>query len=165
MKHWILLIGIALVLSGCQTGTTGYRSPDGLPYPGVADPRAPRATILPHIVPTPLPTKGTVTGYLFRADTGSPISGISLYFANLLPLTPGPEFFVTLDPVNSPHIPVAADGWFIMTNIAPGKYALVLWTPQRASYVLDPNAPEKMLTVEIQAGQTLDLGEMTVTLP
>lgn len=167
MKVLFICIGIAIVLSGCESGSpgAGYPGEARLPYPDDAGLRVQKTPSLPSIVPTPLPTKGTIVGRLYNSATGKPVSGIWLYFANLLPLTPGPEFFIALDPVNSPHVPIPEDGRFIMANIAPGRYALVLWTPQRASYVLDPNDPEKMLTVDISADRVMYLGELTATFP
>lgn len=165
MRNMLICIGVVILLSGCGPTSSSYPSNAGLPYPGSAGSRVSAGTSPSIVVPTPVPTKATLTGRIYNSITGQPIVGIMLYLATLLPLTPGPDFFLNLDPANSPHILLPEDGGFVIANVVPGKYALVLWTPRRASHIPDLNDPNQALIVELIAGQITDLGNVAATPP
>lgn len=124
-----------------------------------------QSTPLPSIVPTPIASKGTVVGTLISTISDKPLTGLTLYFGTLLPLTPGPDYLISMDLANSPKTIIREGGRFIAENISPGNYVLLIWTPHESRYILDPNKPDKELIVEVIAGQIVDLGEVYASPP
>jgi len=170
MRNMLICIGVVILLSGCGPTSSSYpiysAETGSIATKDFGRGQRVSAGTSPSIVvPTPVPTKATLTGRIYNSITGQPIVGIMLYLATLLPLTPGPDFFLNLDPANSPHILLPEDGGFVIANVVPGKYALVLWTPRRASHIPDLNDPNQALIVELIAGQITDLGNVAATPP
>lgn len=119
----------------------------------------------PSIIPTPIASKGTVVGTLVSTIPGKSLTGLSLYFGTLLPLTPGPDHLISMDLVNSPNTFIRDDGRFIAENIPPGEYVLILWTPHESRYIFDPNKSDEELIVEVVGGQIVDLGKISASPP
>lgn len=146
-----IVMVMSLLITGCGPNSSSS-SEQGLP--GQAAPLA-------GDISTPGASVGTVTGRL-TGNTPGALTGLALYFGTILPLTPGPDYLINLDLVNSPKTSVREDGSFLMENITPGKYVLVLWTPHTSHYVPDPNNPEHELIVEVIGGKIVDLGALSV---
>ena len=162
IKLLIPSLFLAISVIGCSSGSM----PPGNPYPDDRPRSAPSSiSSFPSVVPTPLETKGTIIGQLKGRIPGTSPEGLVLYLGTLLPLTPGPDYLINLDPKNAPSTQLHADGRFIISNVAPGQYALILWTPRDSPFVPDPNNPEKELIVNIEPGKIIDIGTQTVSLP
>jgi hypothetical protein len=159
---------LAISVIGCNSGSmpqTGNPYPIN-PYP-IDKPVSTPPSILsfPSVIPTPFETKGTIVGQLKGKIPGTSPEGLVLYLGTLLPLTPGPDYLINLDTKNAPSTQLHADGKFIFSNIAPGQYVLILWTPRDSLFVADPNDPVRELIVSIEPGKITNIGDQTISLP
>ena len=160
MKALITCLIFAIGLLGCSpmsSSDTGG-NPNNQEYPSQGSP-------FPSIISTPIASKGTVIGTLVSAIPEKSIAGLALYFGTVLPLTPGPDHLVTMNPVDSSKAIIRDDGSFVAENIIPGEYVLILWTPHDSRYVPDPNNPEQDFIVEVVAGQIINIGTLQVPPP
>jgi hypothetical protein len=162
----IKLLAPCLFLAICVMGCNSGRMPQpGNPYPSNNPVSAPPSvSSFPSVIPTPLETKGTIIGQLKNNIPSTSLEGLSLYLGTLLPLSPGPDYLINLDLKNAPSTQIREDGKFIFSNVTPGQYALVLWTPRDSPFVQDPNNPEKELIVNVEPGKIIDIGTQTVSL-
>ena len=87
-----------------------------------------------------------------------------VFLGELVPLTPGDEFMVTMLPSSSPQTGVDTQGYFAFSDVEPDTYAMVFWTPVKSWVVSDPETEEAIL-VTVNAGEIIDVGELTVNLP
>jgi len=114
--------------------------------------------------PTPSPGTGVVIGQInSTSQTSYSYTAQDLYLGKLLPANqPGAEPAITftygIDPATTVRNP---DGTFAFTDIVPGIYVLIIWTPV-SSLVIE--APEGgLIKVIVETDKTTDLG--TVMLP
>ncbi len=87
-----------------------------------------------------------------------------MFLATPVALSPGPGYIFTFDFARAPRITVHADGHFLVTDVPPGQYALILWTPHQSYPVIDPSDASRELVVTVTAGQVSDLGELSVNI-
>ena len=161
MKARFACFVLVIVLIGCNPlspfiESGAHPGEQGIPIQGSPS---------PSIIPTPIASKGTVIGKLVSANPGRSLVGIALYFGTLLPLTPGPDHLMSMDVANSPKTNISDDGSFMVKNITPGAYVLILWTPHDSSYVPDPTDSEKALVVEVVGGKVVNLGTLQALPP
>lgn len=116
------------------------------------------------VLPTPGKDTGVVTGYLISKDTADPLSNMGVYLGEYIYLTPGPDYLVTLRQEGSPHSATDGSGRFVITEVPPGDYPIIAWTPF-SSYVVPDEKGESELVVSVQAGQIIDVGELIIDWP
>lgn len=104
-----------------------------------------------------------MTGKLESATSQS-LSGITLFLGVILPLNSGQAHLVNINPDQSPKTTISADGGFEFSNIAPGQYALVLWSPLQSIIVPDPHDSQQDLLVTVTSDQIIDLGVLNTPL-
>lgn len=104
---------------------------------------------------------GSVVGYLLSSINQSPIVGVGIYLGEILPLDPGPDYLITLKENESPHTRTDENGYFEISNVLPGEYPIIVWTPVRSQVVADVIG-ELELMVNIEAGRMTDLGIIEV---
>lgn len=153
------LILIALVGCNGQVPPSPTVSPIDSPLAAPAPYEAPAAPSLTD------PSLGGAMGRVLVRSTGQPMSGIAIYLGEQLPLEPGPEYAITFQQDSSPHTMLDADGFFVITDVKPGTYALVLWTPFGSQVIPDPNDATRELQVVIVSGQFTDLHDVGSDLP
>jgi hypothetical protein len=115
-------------------------------------------------IPAPAADTAVVTGVVFSTNMNAPLSQIGIYLGEYMYLTPGPEYMVTMRQQSSPHTIADSNGRFLIADVPPGKYPLLLWTPFN-SYVVPDETGEKELVVEVVAGEVIDLGELQIAWP
>lgn len=152
-RGWLLWAGLLLLLAACASG----------PSPGTTVPTAANAPT--RQVAAPPADKGVVVGRLVSTDPDKSLEGLDVFFATLVPLTPGPDHLVSMDLASTPRAKIAADGSFVAENLEPGQYALVLWAPVSTRFVPNPEHPEREYIVTVQAGKIIDVGTLMVTPP
>lgn len=156
MKAFIACFMIMVGLIGCSSANPSSVGGDESNEQGIPSQISP----YPSIFPTQIASMGTVVGKLVSDPPGSSLAGLALYLGSILPLTPGPDHLITLDLVNSPKTSILEDGRFVVENILPGEYVLIIWTPHDSRYVPDPNNPEQEFIVEVVGGQIVDIGTL-----
>ncbi len=171
VKTILLLLAAMLVLTGCDVlfppstpGTSAYPSDVNATgaYPGPAAVKPPAN--LPTRTPLPQPSAntGTVTARIIQASTGAPLQGPLVYLGDVSPMTPGPDYLITMQQNSSPHAPLDRDGSFALMNVKPGTYGLIVWSPIKSTIVADPTKNLKELLVTVKPGEITDLGELVV---
>ena len=116
-------------------------------------------------IPTPDETSAVVLGQLIEQATNAPYLAPGLYLGALINTDPDdPElpsvFSISTD--NDPKAVQALDGAFVFSEVPPGQYALVIWSPMSLNLVKNPATSQELL-IEVAAGETLDLG--TIVIP
>lgn len=128
----------------------GYPVPESTPY----------FNTLPDslTIPTPEAGKGQVIGQtLTPGPGGEPFYG-SLYLARTV--ESDQEGFPPIVAFSEATDPVAIQdktGSFLFSNVEPGTYALVVWSPVSSTVIQKPDS-EDYLLVAVKDGETTDLG-------
>jgi hypothetical protein len=112
--------------------------------------------------PTPAPSTSVIAGRLMNARTETPLPTMAVYLADLVPLTPGPGHLISVVPESSIMATTDQSGYFALTLVKPGTYALVIWNPLKSSVIPNPQDPTRELLVTVEAGQLDDLGEISI---
>jgi hypothetical protein len=117
-------------------------------------------------LPSPADSRmAVIGGVLLRLQPDgnlAPISDITLYLAPVVYTSDHREWLVGLDEAADPKTSTNQTGVFVFSNIAPGKYGLVLKTPV-GGFLLKKRDGEDLL-IEAVAGQSLNLGEVITDL-
>ena len=153
----LLLLTLGL-LTACAADPTATA-------PATSAPNTPAGTPVPTmLVPTPSAETGVVIGQILLSLDNSPLDGYIVYLGKATPLQPGDEYVITLKEQESPHIAADGEGRFALAS-EPGTYALVVWTPFHSKVLADPNDPTRELSIELVAGETVDVGALLVDWP
>lgn len=115
-------------------------------------------------VPAPGKDTGVVTGIAFSTKMNAPLPQVGVYLGEYMYLTPGPHYLVTIREQGSPHTMSDDQGRFVIDQVPPGKYPLMLYTPFNSLVIPDAKG-EKELVVEVKAGQVTDVGEIKAAFP
>ena len=83
------------------------------------------------------------------------MGGFAIYLGERLPLSPGDQYAITIQQNSSPHVEIDLSGYFAFTDVKPGTYALVLWTPIKSQVIANPKDPTKELEVVMTTGRSL----------
>jgi hypothetical protein len=110
------------------------------------------------IVPTPLTGKAVVTGVLLIGGEGGKPYMATLYLASTVPpSTPDyPPLIAFSEQSDQLGIQDVDTGRFLFTNVAPGQYAIIIWTPFGGNPLVDQSGNSLLFTVK--AGEVKDLG-------
>jgi len=106
---------------------------------------------------------GVIVGEIIDLQTQqAPLEG-TVYLGNVVSLDNGRPI-VRLDRKTASFAIPAQDGRFIFGEIKPGKYGLVLDTPD-ISFLIDNSKDGKSLLFTVEPDQILDLGRIEVLMP
>ncbi len=151
-----ILIGlIGLVFVSCA----GFPAQESDAYP------APELSLTQTGLHSLSASTGAVKGRLISKTHNVPLQNLIIYLGNLVPLEPGPGYLVVIDYNTSPQSPLDPAGYFVMPNVTPGTYGLVVWAPFKGQILMDTMQADKQLLVTITAGQVVDLGDIFVDWP
>jgi|YNPNPStandDraft_1061719.scaffolds.fasta_scaffold05263_7 hypothetical protein len=153
MRKYILVAVISLIIpilcSSCG-------SPSGLAGTSALSTLSPVATPLSPVTDT---NSGAIFGRLNLENLPWGERELFIYAAPFYP-TDGDGGFFILDPSMHPSGPVYYDGSFVINNVPPGKYVLVVGpTPEDAVAIRDPKGTVRIFAVE--AGQVLYVESLT----
>ena len=163
----LFLVGILFVaiVSACNQLTTPLESPLTVVSSPLPTPISTPLSDLPIVgIPKPGRDTGVIVARIFSTTLGDYLPGVVIYLGEILPLDPGSEYLITLKEQESLHQEVNEDGYIIFDKVTPGEYAFVVWSPLRSVVVPDPDG-ELELRIKIEAGQVLNLGELSVQWP
>jgi hypothetical protein len=110
-----------------------------------------------------------VHGVLLNAENQEPITfnnaAADIYLAKIVYTTGEQRPFSLLDQQNSPHTTPDSRGVFVFDNVEPGEYAISVVTPLSQVVVRSADNIEEDLVFTIEAGETLDVGEVYARYP
>jgi hypothetical protein len=106
---------------------------------------------------------GVVTGKLFRLPSPDntstePLSRLHIYLAELIKTKEGMQL-ASLSKDTAPTATVDAKGTFAFADVPPGRYGLMLDTPQGVILLNQPESGGDLI-VEVQGGKVVDLGDL-----
>lgn len=159
-----LLLALAAVLAACgaaSTPTAGFESPLATPTPDAASETAQPS---PAAVISPQPGTGGAAGRIVDSVTGQPVIDRALFLGTWSTMTSkeGEESpFVVMLPSTSPQATVDGEGNFSFSNVEPGDYGIVLWTPMQSFVAANPDT-EQAYVVTIEPDQVTELGTIVV---
>ncbi len=110
------------------------------------------------VVPTPVDGKAVVTGVLLvEGEAGKPYMA-TLYLASTIPpSTPDyPPLIAFSEQSDQLGIQDVDTGRFLFTDVAPGQYAIIIWTPFGGTPLVDESGNSILITVN--SGEVKDLG-------
>jgi hypothetical protein len=111
------------------------------------------------------PAKATVLGKVFSKDGDGlkPLPGTVVWLAQVHWNADKTDGAFVLNGAESPGATIEEDGSFAFTNVPPGDYAIIVGDPMGVNaIVLAPDGKAKVVTLE--AGKTLDVGELEVAM-
>lgn len=120
-------------------------------------------TASPIVIPAPDTETATLMGLISSVSTGQPLVNVTLYIAEKTPLGDSKEYVYSFQEKSSPHSLTDTAGQFIITNITPGAYVVLLTTPFGNYLALDSNNQE--IHLDLIAGDVIDLEEVFVNWP
>jgi hypothetical protein len=109
-------------------------------------------------VPTPVSGKAVVTGQLLIGGEGGDPYMATLYLASTIPAST-PEYPPLISFSEESDLRAVQDvdtGRFLFTDVTPGQYAIIVWTPLGGNPLLNEDGSTVMLTVS--SGEVKDLG-------
>jgi hypothetical protein len=150
----ILLLLTTMMTIACRTPVV-----TPAPAPELAVQPTP-AELVPFVAPTPASGLGTVTGRMVMTDPPDEPYLTGLYLGSTIYAAEGGDSppLVSFSETDSPKaVQDPETGQFIFTNIQPGEYALIIWTPVFSMIVIDPATGEEVF-FHVEGDQITDLG-------
>jgi hypothetical protein len=114
------------------------------------------------VIPTPNEGKAVITGQLLIGGEGGEPYIATLYLGpTVAPSTPTyPPMISFSEDTDLRAIQDVDTGRFVFTDVAPGQYAIILWTPYGGNPLVDENEATVMFSVS--AGEVKDLGILPI---
>jgi hypothetical protein len=163
--HWAPLLGV-LLLAACVAAPEPQMSPlTASPSAANVD----KGTVQPLTqgVPSaaaalqPNPDKAVLVGQVLSSrETGSkPLAGIAVRLARVYWNADKSDGAFVLEGATSPSTIAKDDGGFVLADVAPADYVIVIGDPETEnSILLEPDGRARVIT--LQAGKKLDLGRL-----
>ncbi|MGQ0601019.1 MAG: hypothetical protein ACT4QE_04895 [Anaerolineales bacterium] len=153
-----------VVASGTQLA--GYPAPQQtvptVNAPGYPGPGSPTLSTIPTVdfstALTPTPNTGVVVGKLVD-EAGNPYLG-TLYLGSTINADQtGFQPIVEFSEQNPRADVNPTTGQFVFTNVPPGTYGLIWWTPVGSDLIFMPDR-KAMLLIDVSGGVVTDLGSV-----
>jgi len=151
MKRYALItisiVSFVVLWSSCRS------TPSNLVSTSVLSP------LVTPLSPTIDVSRGAILGYIDLKNASWSRETLYIYAAPFYP-TDGEQGFFILEPTIHPYGPVYRDGYFVINNVPPGKYVLVVGpAAESAVAIRNPKGAVRIFTVE--AGRILNVGVVT----
>jgi len=146
IAHKVILIVFILITTSCQDKTMPTEVID---------------VNTPTPVAQPVSGKATLIGRVVSQVTGKPITNIPVRLAEVY--RQGNEGAFILDGAFSPTTLTDNAGHFVLSNIEPREYVIVIGDPQ-GEYHITPDSNGSARVWDIGDGEILDVGELLVNL-
>jgi hypothetical protein len=111
-------------------------------------------------VSTPLSGKTSVMGRVISKKTGLPLNGIDVWLAKVI--RQDSESIYILDTLNSPSILTNEKGAFVIQNIDPGEYVIVIGNPE-ILYEIISEEPGQAKIWKLLNDTVIDVGDLFVS--
>lgn len=120
-----------------------------------------QSTSTPTPIPTPEPGKAMVTGKLFSTTSDKPLPTTVVWLAEVV--RQGDQGAYVLDSVYSPGVYADENGIFVLSNVVPGEYVIVVGDPESQHEIISESSGTAKVW-NISADQIYDVGELKVTM-
>ena len=142
IKHYMLvrcILFLLLLVTAC--GTQSAPTPTSIPRPELG--------------------KATVTGKIISIVSDKPLPKTSVWLAEVV--RQGEQGAYVLDAVFSPSVYADENGIFVISNVTPGEYVIVIGNPETQHEIISELSGDAKVW-NIPADQVYDVGELKVTL-
>lgn len=147
--YLILSIVFILLMTACS-GLTGSPSAGG------------PSDVSKHVaVPSPVAGKAVVAGKLTNKADNSPIADRLIRLAKIY--GEGTDSIYVYNESSDPGAYTTAEGYVVIPDVEPGLYAIIL-IDANGNYAPINESSEKIVTVNVEAGKTIDVGNVVVDL-
>ena len=160
--YWLLMVVILWIFTGCngEHTTTSPLQPSTSP---LESPIPTEEVVLPLFVPTPQPGTGIVIGSVIIETVGKPMASVEVFLGTPIGADEETPLF-GLDPSVAPSSVTDAYGRFVITDVPPGKYVVILWSPVNSIMARDvKNGTPLVISVDDQ--RVVDVGELVELHP
>jgi len=122
--------------------------------------------LLPDTIskPTPNDESGVITGQLIKNSDKNPYIAPGLYLGGFLEPNEDMENAPTIygiSPGVDPKAKQAKDGSFAFSDVEPGKYILLIWSPMSILPLKDAETQEEIILI-VKAGEEINLGTIYI---
>lgn len=110
-------------------------------------------------------TAGAVTGRVFINDDKGfrAVSGLLVGLAEVIKGDDGIEKAAGYDPSTAPRGELRSDGAFVIDNVPPGRYGVILDAVTTSILLKEMENPENSLVITVEADKVTDLGNLVYT--
>ncbi|MFZ4661595.1 MAG: hypothetical protein ACOYNY_31595 [Caldilineaceae bacterium] len=107
-------------------------------------------------------TTGAVTGRIFINDEKGfrTIPGIIVALAEVIKGDDGIEKAAGYDPATAPASEIRDDGAFVLNNVPPGRYGVILDAVTTSILATEAENPQNSLLITVEAGKVTDLSTL-----
>lgn len=107
-------------------------------------------------------TTGAATGRIFiNNEQGfKPVTGVIVALAAVITGEDGMERAAGYDAANAPRNDIRDDGTFVIENVPPGRYGVILDSVMTQVLIKDPENLENSLVITVEAGLVTDLSNL-----
>jgi hypothetical protein len=151
MKRWLqfsIILAVSYLLLACQVSAPGA---------AFVSPPPPPATS----VPPPAAGKATVVGQVLSLNSRAPLANIPVRLAEVY--RQGDQAAMVLDGAFSPGDITDDQGQFVIEDVAPGEYVIIVGDVT-AEYEVIAEPPGKARVWELASDQVLNAGILQVNL-
>jgi hypothetical protein len=115
--------------------------------------------------PEPEAGKATVVGLARSEETGEPLSNTQVWLGMVRSSEDGTSRAFAIDGARSPFDFTNEEGVFVLSNVDPDSYVLMIGDPYQSNHVIrEEENPEDARVWEIPADEVYDIGEWRVDL-
>jgi hypothetical protein len=111
-------------------------------------------------VPTLAPGKATVIGRVVADETSQPIPRRPVWLSEVV--RQGDQAIFVLNTISSRSSPTDRQGRFVIANVDPKEYVIVVGDPHSNDYAIISEAPDTARVWKLEADKILDVGELRV---
>jgi hypothetical protein len=112
-------------------------------------------------IPSPETGKATVTGNIFSTTLNQPYPKAAVWLAEVYRQGEGGAY--VLDSAFSPAVYADEQGVFVIANVDPKEYVIVVGDPQGQNEII-PDDSGRARVWKTEAGKVLDVGKISVSL-
>lgn len=107
-------------------------------------------------------TAGAVTGRIFVNDAQGfrPVTKIIVALAEIIKDENGKEIATGYDAVNSPRNDIRDDGVFVIENVPPGRYGIILDSVMTQVMIKEPENLDNSLLITVEADKVTDVSNL-----
>jgi len=153
-KRYVLFVMLLVAVLGSSCQPSSVATPASVAAENSA------RNVSPFVVPTPKADKGVITGQLLTPGAGGRPYIATLYLGTLIYAneTPDAPPLISFAKETAPlGVQDPETGRFYFADIAPGTYALILWTPVTSMPLRNAETGEDIV-IEVKANEVTDLG-------
>jgi hypothetical protein len=167
MKKVMLLAGLFLFLVGCSSDQSAPTispivSPLGSPLENTL-PTSDNVDDSPPSFPSPSAGLAVISGRIIDLATNNRPDESVIYLGDVQQLDTGKPV-VSLNQKQDQYAIPAENGWFAFSEVPPGDYGVILFTPD-VSFLLDDPDGSGSLIIDVEADEELKLGTIKVSIP